>query len=481
MEITSAKTIAPADVLVVPVVEGERGDRAPLRDIDRALGGVLSDAIASEEFSAKFGRRVQTALWPGGELARRVLFIGAGKRAELNPDRARAVAGIAARQVRGTFASVAFLLRNAAHAEAVVEGFLIGDFEPDLYRTKRNESKVTSFTVIGGDRRAVESGRILGEVTNAARTLVTEPPNELTPTVLAARAKELLEQVGVTVRTLTGRQLERFGGLRAVAKGSAEPPAFVTMAWEPARAKKAMTLGLVGKGITFDSGGLSLKTADGMTTMKSDMAGAAATICAMQAIAQLNVPLRVLACVPTTENMPSGSAVHVGDVVRHYSGKTSEVLNTDAEGRLVLADGLAWIAEQGATHIVDTATLTAAIEIALGKVTIGVMGRPDAFVDRVLRSARRAGEKAWPLPLYEDYRELIRSEIADIKNTAGRPAGSITAAWFLAEFVPDDVQWAHLDIAGVAWTEAKPYRASGATGSAVRALTRIAQDLAARA
>ncbi|HVE92281.1 MAG TPA: leucyl aminopeptidase [Actinomycetota bacterium] len=468
-----------AEVVVVPVYEGEQATRRPLKDVDRTAGGHIAAAISSGEFKAKV---FETSLWPGNG-AGRVLLVGAGPKAKADAAVMRRVYGAAARAVRDKFSSVALLLRSDAHAESAVDGFSEGDFEPDLYRTERKTSKVQTVTVVGaGDmRRQTEEGRVLGGAVNLCRTLVTMPPNELTPRALADRATAELTEVGVKVEVLRGKAIQRMGGLLGVAQGSSEAPQFITMAWEPARAKRAPVLGLVGKGVTFDSGGLSLKPAQSMDWMKGDMAGAAAVISAMRAIAELKVPVRVLAACPATENMPSGTATRVGDVLRMYSGKTAEVLNTDAEGRLILADALAWLAERGVTHMVDAATLTGAMEIALGNVAFGVMGNADAWVDRVVASARRSGERAWPLPLYDEYREQIKSEVADVKNIGGRPGGAITAGWFLREFVPDELPWAHMDIAGVAWGDAKPWRAKGATGAGVRTFVRLAQDLAARA
>ncbi len=285
---------------------------------------------------------------------------------------------------------------------------------------------------------------------------------------------------GLTAKVFDFKEVQKRGMklLQAVGQGSDRKPCMVHMSWTPPNAKGRLVF--VGKGITFDSGGLSLKPSEGMDWMKADMAGGAAVVAAMKAIAELKVPLRVLAAVPATENMPSGKATRVGDVLRMYSGKTAEVMNTDAEGRLILHDALAWMAEQGATHMADAATLTGAMMIALGHVAFGVMGRPESWVNKVVQAARRGGEKAWSLPLYADYREQLKSDIADMKNVGGRPGGSITAGWFLAEAVPEGVEWAHLDIAGTAWQDAKPYRASGATGSAVATFVQLAQDLATK-
>ncbi|HEV3141273.1 MAG TPA: leucyl aminopeptidase, partial [Vicinamibacterales bacterium] len=259
-----------------------------------------------------------------------------------------------------------------------------------------------------------------------------------------------------------------------VARGSSEPPRLMVFRHEPKGAPETPVLGLVGKGITFDTGGISIKPAEGMERMKDDMAGGAAVACAMRAIALLEAPMRVIGVVPATENMPGGRAIKPGDILRSAEGKTVEVINTDAEGRLILGDGLWYARRLGATHLVDVATLTGACVVALGKVTSGLFGAPDAWVEQVRRVANRAGDRVWPLPLFEDYRDQLKSDIADFTNTGGRPAGSITAAMFLQEF-SGGLPWVHLDIAGTAWAEeAKPYLPKGASGVAVRTLASLA-------
>jgi leucyl aminopeptidase len=264
------------------------------------------------------------------------------------------------------------------------------------------------------------------------------------------------------------------GLLLGVARGSSEPPRLIVFRYEPAGAPASPVLGLVGKGITFDTGGISIKPADGMDRMKDDMTGGAAVACAMRAIALLKAPIRVIGVVPATENMPGGRAVKPGDVLTSAGGKTVEVLNTDAEGRLILGDGLWYARQLGATHLVDVATLTGAVVVALGRVTSGLFGSPAAWVERVRRVADRAGDRVWPMPLFEDYREQLKSEIADFTNTGGRPAGSITAALFLSEFT-GGLPWVHMDIAGTAWAEeSKPYLPKGPTGVAVRTLAELA-------
>jgi leucyl aminopeptidase len=317
---------------------------------------------------------------------------------------------------------------------------------------------------------------VLGECSNLARELSNEPSNVLTPTAFAERAKEICTAVGLDVDILGEREIADLGMglLLGVAKGSAEPPRVIVIRYTPPGAPRTPVLGLVGKGITFDTGGISIKPADGMERMKDDMAGGAAVVCAMRALALLKAPIHVIGVVPTTENMPGGRALKPGDVLTSASGKTVEVINTDAEGRLILGDGLWYAQKLGATHLVDVATLTGAAVVALGKVTAAIFGQPDDWVQTVRETALAAGDRCWPLPLYDEYAEQLRSDIADMMNTGGRPAGACTAAMFLKEFV-GTMPWAHLDVAGVAWLDdAKPWMAKGASGVAVRTLAELA-------
>jgi leucyl aminopeptidase len=309
-----------------------------------------------------------------------------------------------------------------------------------------------------------------------ARELANEPGNALTPREFASRTAALASEAGVDVEILDERQIEALGMglLLGVARGSAEPPRLIVFRYNPPGAPEKPVLGLVGKGITFDTGGISIKPAEKMEQMKDDMAGGAAVACAMRAIALLKAPMRVIGVVPTTENMPGGRAVKPGDVLKSAAGKTVEVINTDAEGRLILGDGLWYARKLGATHLVDVATLTGAVVVALGKITSGLFGAPDEWVETVRRVADRAGDRSWAMPLFDEYRDQIKSDIADMMNTGGRAAGSITAAMFLKEFA-DGVPWVHMDIAGTAWAdEAKPYLPKGPSGVAVRTLAALA-------
>ena len=375
-------------------------------------------------------------------------------------------------------------LEAAAAVQAIAEGLTLASFSADRYKSGERCGPppeellvvMESARDIGALETAAERGRILGDASNMARELCNEPSNVLTPSVFAERAAVIGREAGLEVEILDEDEIARLGMglLLGVAKGSAEPPRVIVLRHEPPGTPAAPVLGLVGKGITFDTGGISIKPADGMDRMKDDMSGGAAVICAMRAIAMLRAPIKVLGVVPATENMPGGRAIKPGDVLTGASGKTVEVLNTDAEGRLILGDGL-WYAQQlGATHLVDVATLTGACVVALGKVASGLFGQPDGWVESVRRVAQRAGDRCWPMPLYEEYTEQLRSEIADLVNSGGRPAGACTAAVFLKEFV-GNLPWAHLDIAGTAWAdEAKPWQPKGATGVAVRTLAELA-------
>jgi leucyl aminopeptidase len=481
------------DVLALPVFENETVDPKTadaadgLADADRASGGQLARALASREFTGRAYDIIVVPVVDGRWRAGRLALVGAGPRESADADRMRRVAaafGIAAGKRR--FGRVAFAVRVGdpiAGAQAAAEGLTLAAYSGGLYKTAENESVPPREATIvsrgapeAAVRKAVERGRVLGECCNLSRTLCNEPGNVLTPRAFADRAAAIARDVGLGVEILDEFAIEKLsmGLLAGVARGSAEPARVIVLRHEPKGAPASPVLGLVGKGITFDTGGISIKPADGMDRMKDDMAGGAAVICAMRAMAILGAPMRVIGIVPTTENMPGGRATKPGDILRGASGKTVEVNNTDAEGRLILGDGL-WYAQQlGATHLVDIATLTGACVVALGKNISGLFGRPDEWAEHVRRVAVRAGDRAWPLPLHDDYAEQLKSEIADIVNSGGRPAGAITAAMFLKEFA-GSLPWVHLDIAGTAWAEdEKPWQVKGATGVAVRTLAELA-------
>jgi leucyl aminopeptidase len=477
-----------ADILVIPWFDDDRPDA--VAGLDAASGQEISRALTAKEFQAKAFEQFVTPVADRQWRARRLMLIGGGKRADSGGDLVRklaAAAGLSAKQRR--VQSVAFLVRGSGAiadlAQAAAEGLTLAEFDGGSYKTvDRIPGAIPSWTIVveGGDAAASKvsaataRGRILGESSNLARALANEPGNTLTPREFAKRASAIASEAGVQVEVLDETQIEKLGMglLLGVARGSAEPPRLMVFRHDPAGAPASPVLGLVGKGITFDTGGISIKPADGMERMKDDMAGGAAVACAMRAIALLKAPIRVIGVVPTTENMPGGKAIKPGDILKSAAGKTVEVINTDAEGRLILGDGLWYAQKLGATHLVDVATLTGACVVALGKITSGLFGTPEAWVDQVRRVADRAGDRVWPMPTFDDYKEQLKSEIADFTNTGGRPAGSITAAIFLKEFT-GGLPWAHLDIAGTAWAdEAKPYLPKGASGVAVRTLAELA-------
>ncbi len=433
---------------------------------------------------------------PAGLRCKRLLLVGLGKAAAPATGKGpglgvlRKAAGTAARfaRTRGLRDFAIALPQTLVEAtdgeaaRALAEGALIADYDADIYRSDRKDLSLGTVTLVASERidneaalTGMEEGRVIGEAQNFARALVNEPGNVLTPTVLGERAAAMCKAQGLACEVYSTQKLRdlKMGAFLGVAQGSEEPPALIVMRYEPEGGVPdgAPVLGLVGKGITFDTGGISIKPADGMEKMKYDMAGAAAMLGAMQAVAGLKPRVRVLAVVCSAENMPSGRAYKPGDVLTAMSGKTIEVINTDAEGRLVLADGLHYARQMGATHLIDAATLTGAIAVALGQHNAGAFSNDDATWSHFADGLARSGESFWRMPLGEDYREQIKSHIADMMNTGGRYGGAVTAAMFLKEFV-GDTPWIHLDIAGLAWMdEAKPWIAKGPTGVGVRSIT----------
>jgi leucyl aminopeptidase len=421
--------------------------------------------------------------------SRRALFVGTGARHECTTEQLRRVAtigGLVARQHR--FTSLAVAARpldrvvNDAALQSLTEGVVLANYEGMSYKTSGHESAFLERAVIripNAAAAALERGRVLAECTNMARELSNEPGNVLTPRALADRASKIAQEAGLGVEVLDEKQIAalNMGLLLGVARGSEQPPRLIVLRHEPKKAAKGVVLALVGKGITFDTGGISIKPSDNMDKMKDDMSGGAAVLCAMAALSRLNAPVRCIGVVPTTENMPGGRAMKPGDILTSAEGKTVEVLNTDAEGRLILGDALWYARKLGATHLVDIATLTGACVVALGKTTSGLFGRPDRWVDAVKTASDRAGDRSWPMPVFDDYKDLLKSEIADFTNTGGRAGGAISAALFIKEFV-GELPWVHMDIAGTAWAEeAKPYQPKGATGVGVRTLAELALDV----
>ncbi len=476
--------------LAVYGFDGAASSQGTVERLPAATRALLEELQASGELS---GKAFECTLLhrPAGLKAERLLVVGAGKKDKFNQAQLRCLAGTAARFLRArSLHELAWVLDGAADdIEALAEGALLGDYDADRYRTERNgERRIDAFwfatggaATSEGAQAALERGRILAEAQNFTREQVNEPANRMTPTLFARQAQEMAERLGLECQVLGPEEIQalKMGAFMAVAQGSEEPPRLIVLRYTPADAPPSPVVGLVGKGITFDTGGISIKPSENMHEMKTDMAGGATMLGVMRAIAQLKPRIRVIAVVPATENMPSGKAYRPGDVITSMSGKTIEILNTDAEGRLVLADALAYARQLGCTALIDAATLTGAVTVALGNITTGVFGWNKEWVNRVLEAAGQAGEKMWALPVDEDYRELYKSPIADLANTGGRYGGAITAAMFVGEFA-GDTPWVHLDIAGTRWSnEEKPYRAKGPTGHGVRTLVRLLQNLAA--
>ncbi len=478
------------DLLGCIVFEEETAGSSALRALGPDIQAAVASALTSGEFKAELHRSFLLHK-PKGLKAAKLLLIGAGRESEFTPARQRDLAGTLIRRAKVVKArSVALAVRaiydRAQAARIVTEGVLYGNYESDVYKTRDREGDcVEHFSILVG--RGIDAGSVLegirrgtavGEATNFIRTLSNEPSNVLTPSEFAERATAEGKRAGLSVEVLEREEMQKLGmnALLAVARGSDEPPKMVILRWEPRKTKpgrKPFLRALVGKGVTFDSGGISIKPADKMEDMKADMSGGAAVLGAMLALARLNHPEPVLGLIPLVENLPSGKAMRPGDVVKSYLGKTVEIINTDAEGRLILADALAYARTLGATSIIDLATLTGACVVALGHVNAGMMGTDQATMDRLRANCAVTGEKLWQLPLDDEYRKLIRSEIADMKNIGNRWGGAITAAKFLQEFV-EETPWVHLDIAGVDLDhDGRPFAAKGATGFGVRTLVQL--------
>lgn len=485
-----------ADAVVVNLFEGVTTPGGATGAVDRAMGGAISSLIAAGDIRGKLGEF--TLIHTLGKMpAPRVVVAGLGKAGEFTVEKVRNLSADLARYLRRQRVKHAAVITHGAGlggleaeacAQAIAEGTLLGLYRFLRHRKPPEEEsgELEKLTIVEFDagkvatlQRGVERGCILAEAANFCRDLANEPANYLTPSELARRAEELARETGLECEVYGPQWMREkgMGGLLGVAAGSVQEPRFIVLRYRGGGDSKP--LALVGKGITFDSGGISIKPAEGMGEMKGDMSGGAAVIAALGAIARLRPPVDVIAVVPATENMPSGSATRPGDVLRTMAGKTIEVVNTDAEGRLILADGLTYAREQGAGAIVDVATLTGAISVTLGNVAMGAMGNDAALMARVKEAAAAAGEKVWELPLWDEYKEQIKSEVADMKNTGGRGAGSITAAMLLKEFV-GDTPWVHLDIAGVDFYDReKGVIVKGASGIPVRTLVNLVLQTAA--
>ncbi len=484
-----------ADAIILNLVEGTEELSGDLSVIDDALDGGISKLVAQGEIKGKLGEN--TLIHSLGKLpAARVVIAGLGKDSELTQDKIRGVIAGTCRMLRGkNVKSIATIAQGAgiagitheAAAQAIAEGALLGLYTFRRHITKEPEhGEIERLTIVTADQSNVTSleqgcrkGQILADAAILARDMVNEPANYMTPTDMAQEASRLAETYGFPVEVLEKKQMEELGmgALLGVARGSHQPPKFIILRYK-GRDSEEIDITLVGKAITFDSGGISLKPAANMGDMKGDMSGGAAVIAAMAAIAQLKPVINVMALVPATENLPGGGALKPADILTAMDGKTIEIISTDAEGRLALADALGYARQQDTKRIVDIATLTGACVVALGTVTTGVFGNNQELVDQVIAAGTEAGEKMWQLPVYDEYKEQNKSPVADIKNTGGRDAGAITAALFVGEFA-GDTPWVHLDIAGTNMID-KPrkYEVKGATGVPVRTLVNLVLTLA---
>ncbi len=482
-------------LLVVNLFEGVVQPTGATGAIDAALGGLISRLIAQNEVTGKLN---EVALFHtlGRIPAERVAVVGLGKKEEFTAEKARQAAGSVARRAQqlklDRFATIAHGgqagLSPFVAGQAVVEGTLLGTYRYLRFKTEGNEGKqpIAELTIIEHDQAKVPrlqegaaKGQIIAEATILARDLSNGPGNLVTPTYMAEQAGQVAERYGLDYTALAPEEMRHLGmgALLGVAQGSAQEPRLIFLRYR-AGGEQAKTLGFVGKGITFDSGGISIKPGNKMEEMKHDMSGGAAVIGAAMAIAALKLPVNVLAVVPATENMPSGSAYKPGDILTAMNGKTIEVVNTDAEGRIALADGLAYAVREGADVLVDLATLTGGVVTALGHVATGAVGNDQRLCQALLRAGEESGERLWQLPAWDEYKELIKSDIADVKNSGDRGASTISGGLFLANFVGGK-PWCHLDIAGTAWLDSdRPYSPKGATGVGVRLLTQFCEEWA---
>ena len=479
-----------ADALVTYVFDGDNKLEGVVADIDSKMDDRLAALAASGELTGKSLEMILVH-FPEGLDAKRLLLVGAGKAAKFTTSDLRKIAGAALRYLKSRGVKKFVFLtreneRGPAAAQAVVEGLIAADFESNKYHTEKKPNReIQSVSLAGFDAglgdnlsAAIDHGRVIAESQSFARDLINEPSNHLTPRMLAAKAEAMAKEVGLKIEILDERKIAelKMGALIGVAQGSVEPPRVIVVRYTPENPRPgAPVLGLVGKAVTFDTGGISIKPANNMEKMKYDMGGGATMLGAMRAIAFLKPSVPVIAVIPATENMPGGRAQKPGDVQTAMSGKTIEVINTDAEGRMILADGISYARKLGCTHLIDAATLTGAIEVALANVHVGAFGTPREYLDRFLESTKAVGEKMWPMPIDDEYREMIKSDIADIRNTgSGKGGGAITAAWFLKEFA-EDVPWVHLDIASTCWVdEGRPWLAKGPTGIAIRSIVDFA-------
>ena len=494
--ITGDITQQRVDAIVVNLFEGVQSPGGAAGAVDRALDGAITKLVEEGEIRGKRGEltliHTLDKMTPS-----RVLVAGLGKDSDFDLDAVRAVAAESCRRLRRAgVASVATIahgagaggLDAAASGQAIAEGALLGVYRFDKYKSDKGDGRsIKELSVVEADvptaealKTGVSRGAVIAEAVNLCRDMANEPANHMTPTRMTECALEVTQESGMELEVLDRPQMAEFGmgALLGVAQGSEEPPKLIILRYRGDPTNEANNLGILGKGITFDSGGLDIKNAAEMSTMKGDMAGGASVIGAMKAIGHLKPRINVTAIVPATENMPGGRAQRPGDVVTAMNGRTIEIDNTDAEGRLVLADAVAYARSLGLTRLVDVATLTGAVVVALGVQCTGAFGNDQSFIDRVVAAGAASGERIWQLPTYDEYKDQYKSDVADIKNTGGRGAGSITGAQIIGEF-SDGASWVHLDIAGTSRSDkTKRWDPKGATGVPVRTLVRLATDLA---
>jgi len=480
--------------IILNFFEGMETLNGDIAAVDKALDGAISQLITPGEIKGKLNEI--TIIHSLGKLpAARVVIAGLGKKQELTQDRIRGVVAETCRLLRQKGVdNIATIAQGAgignigleAAAQAVTGGALLGVYSFRKHITKEAEyGEIKQLLIVNSDQtklpileQGCNRGKVLAEATNLARDMVNEPANLMTPTHMAETAVRLAKTYGLEVKVLDREEMQELGmgALLGVAQGSRQPPKFIVLHYKGGNSTE-IDVALVGKGITFDSGGISIKPSEGMAEMKGDMAGGAAVMAAIGAIAQFKPRINVMAVIPTTENLPSENALKPGDIVTAMNGKTIEIISTDAEGRLILADALAYANKLGAKSIVDVATLTGACRIALGDVCSGAFSNNQELVDKVIASGAEAGELIWQMPMYDQYKEQNKSDIADIKNLASRWGGAITAAQFLAEFA-GDTPWVHLDIAGTSLSEKeRNYLVKGATGVPVRTLVNLVLSL----
>jgi leucyl aminopeptidase len=484
------------EIIMVGIFEGKDGIKAAARSLDTASAGMISEIVQRGDFK---GELYKTFLIhkTQGIAARRVLIVGLGKEQDCTLEKVRGAASSGARFIRemgikhflvpDNFVQLSGI-SSSETVKAIVEGVCLGLYSFKQFKTKneeRHDKEIKGFTILAEGRneyttfkKAVLSAEILSNAVKLARDLVNQPANKATPGYLAQTAQTLAKHYGLKVRILDIGQIKKLGMgcFLSVAQGSREPAQFIILEHKPKNVLHAHPIVLIGKAITFDSGGISLKPPQGMERMKDDMAGGAAVLGIMQAAAQLNIPLYVVGLIPATENLPDGAALKPGDIITSMSGKTVEIITTDAEGRLILADALTYATRYKPEAIIDLATLTGACVIALGSEVAGLMGSDEGLLEKLKQASKVTGEKVWQLPLWDEYAEMLKSDSADIKNAGGRDAGAITGGMFLKEFA-GKTPWAHIDIAGPVWAEKdKPYIPKGATGFGVRLIVNVLEN-----